>query len=54
MELISPREKDVLRRLAEKKAAIAALPIQAVKRDLWTRMNDLEVVKPMLWMNERH
>jgi len=53
MELISPREKDVLRRLAEKKAAIAALPIQAVKRDLWTRMNDLEVVKPMLWMNER-
>ena len=49
----SQREKDVLRRLAEKKAEIAALPVHARKREMWTRMNRLEVAKPMLWMNER-
>ena len=47
------REKDVLGKLAEKKADIAALPIHAQKRDMWTRMNRLEPTKPMLWMNER-
>jgi len=50
---LGPREKDVLRKLAEKKAEIAALPIHARKRRMWTRMNRLEVTKPMLWMNER-
>jgi hypothetical protein len=49
----SPHEKDTLRRLAEKKAEIAALPIHARKREMWTKMNRLEVTKPMLWMNER-
>lgn len=49
----SPREKNVLRKLAEKKAEIAALPVHAQKREMWTRMNRLEVTKPMLWMNER-
>lgn len=49
----SPREKDTLSRLAEKKAQIAALPIHARKREMWTKMNRLEVTKPMLWMNER-
>ncbi|MHC4353837.1 MAG: hypothetical protein ACYS0H_14095, partial [Planctomycetota bacterium] len=48
-----PHEKDTLRRLAEKKAEIAALPIHARKREMWTKMNRLEVTKPMLWMNER-
>ncbi|MHC4116829.1 MAG: hypothetical protein ACYSWO_04910 [Planctomycetota bacterium] len=49
----NPHEKETLRRLAERKAEIAALPIQAAKRDMWTRMNRLEITKPMLWMNER-
>ncbi len=44
----SQREKDVLRKLAEKKAEIAALPIHGRKRDMWTKMNRLEVTKPML------
>lgn len=47
------QEKEVLRRLATRKAEIASLPIQTQKRDLWRRMNQLEMVKPMLWMNER-
>lgn len=49
----SLNEKNVLRQLAIRKAEIAALPVHAQKRDMWTRMNDLEVTKPMLWMNER-
>lgn len=32
---------------------IAALPIQQEKRELWTRLNGLNAVKPLLWMNER-
>lgn len=47
------RDKEVLRRLAEKKAEIAALPIHAHKREMWAKLNRLEVTKPMLWMNER-
>lgn len=47
------KEKEVLRRLATKKAEIAALPIHAKKRQMWIKMNRLEVTKPMLWMNER-
>lgn len=49
----SREDTEVLQRLAARKAEIAALPIHARKRDMWTRMNRLEVVKPMLWMNER-
>lgn len=51
--MINGKERDVLRQLTEKKAEIAALPVHTRKRDMWTRMNDLEVTKPMLWMNER-
>ncbi len=50
---LGPRDKDVLQKLAESKAEIAALPVHARKREMWTRMNRLEVSKPMLWMNER-
>ena len=49
----SRKDTEVLRSLAAEKAEIAALPIHARKRDMWTRMNRLELVKPMLWMNER-
>ena len=49
----SQHDKDVLRQLAARKAEIASLPVHAKKRDLWIRMNKLEVTKPMLWMNER-
>ncbi len=51
--MINRKEKEVLRQLAEKKAEIAALPVHARKREMWIRMNGLEVTKPMLWMNER-
>ena len=49
---LGPRDTDVLRRLAAELAEIAALPIHAEKAKLWQRLNDLESVRPMVWINE--
>jgi hypothetical protein len=49
---ISSHDKDVLRRLAAEQATIAALPIHKEKAELWRRLNDLESVRPMVWINE--
>ena len=45
-------DRDVLRRLAGELAAIAALPVHAAKARLWQQLNDLESVRPMVWINE--
>jgi len=47
------KDKEVLRRLASRKAEISLMPIHEHKRNMWTSMNRLEITKPMLWMNER-
>ena len=49
---ISDRDKTVMRRLADEWAKIAALPVHAEKTDMWRRLNGLEKVKPMVWINE--
>jgi len=49
---LTPREKEVLRGLAGELAAIAALPIHKEKAELWRRLNDLQSVRPMVWINE--
>lgn len=49
---LSARDIDVLRRLAEEVAGIAALPVHQEKACLWTRLNDLKSVRPMVWINE--
>ncbi len=43
---------DVLRRLAEQQAEIAMLPVHQEKAELWRRLNDLEPVRPLVWINE--
>ena len=45
-------EKDTLRKLGAELAAIAALPVHAEKAELWRRLNDLQSVRPMVWINE--
>ena len=50
--IISPRDRDVLRRLVEEQARAAALPVQREVAELWRRLNDLEPVRPMVWINE--
>ncbi|MBN1402460.1 MAG: hypothetical protein JXA74_16590, partial [Anaerolineae bacterium] len=52
MQPIPTRDRDVLRRLADERAQIAALPVQAQRADMWRRLNRLERVKPLIWVNE--
>ncbi len=45
-------DTDILRRLAAELAEIAALPVHKEKARLWQKLNDLESVRPMVWINE--
>ena len=49
---ISAHDKDILRKLAEQKAEIAALSVHDEKAELWRRVNQLDPVRPVLWINE--
>jgi len=49
---IPQKDKDILHQLGEKLADIAALSIQKEKAEMWTKLNDLKPVKPMIWINE--
>ena len=50
--VLAPDEKEVLRGLGREIAAISADPINAERAALWTRLNDLEQQRPMVWINE--
>ena len=52
MAEVSDNDRTVLRRLAEQVASIASLPVHREKAELWRRVNDLEPVRPMVWINE--
>jgi hypothetical protein len=45
-------DKCILRELARKVAEIASLPVHEEKRKMWCRLNRLQDVKPMIWINE--
>lgn len=49
---ILPHDVDILRKLAEAQAKVAALPVHQVKIELWRRMNEKDPVRPMVWINE--
>jgi hypothetical protein len=46
---LSPRETEVLRRLAGKVAELAARPQEEEKKALWYRLNDLEETRPLVF-----
>jgi len=46
---VSPGDRDVLRSLAERVAALAARPSEAAKRQLWTDHNDLIRTRPLVF-----
>jgi hypothetical protein len=50
--VIGERDREVLRALASDLAEIAALPAHAEKAQLWTKLNDLDSDRPMVWINE--
>jgi hypothetical protein len=45
----SPYERKTLRELAGRVAELAARPIEQAKRQLWTKHNDLEEVRPLVF-----
>lgn len=47
--VFDPAERDVLRRLAERVAGLAAQPREAEKRELWRRHNRLEPTRPLIF-----
>ncbi|MHC4563593.1 MAG: hypothetical protein ACYS8X_12585 [Planctomycetota bacterium] len=49
---VSDHDRDVLRRLAGELAEVAALAVHKEKAEMWTRLNDLKPVRPMVWINE--
>ncbi len=48
----SAQDIDVLQRLGENLAKIAALPVQKEKAELWRRVNNLEPIRPLVWITE--
>lgn len=50
--VVSAADSKVLRELAKKLAEIAAQPVNARRKEMWTGLNDLQDVKPMVWLNE--
>lgn len=50
--MITEDDKSIVRKLAEEVAEIAALPIHKKTIEMWKRLNRLQPVKPMIWINE--
>lgn len=49
---VCDHDRDILRRLAERKVRIASLPVHACTADEWARNNGLRRGKPMVWIDE--
>jgi hypothetical protein len=48
----SEHDRRLIRDLACQVAEIAALPVQAAKCAMWVKLNRLEPVRPMVWIND--
>jgi hypothetical protein len=49
---LSHNERSVLRQLVFQQAEVASLPVHKEKAELWRRLNQLESVRPLVWINE--
>ncbi len=50
--VLADGDRDVLKRLAATHAEIAATPVHVEKAQLWQRLNGLDQVRPVVWINE--
>lgn len=50
--VLSRQDKEILRELGWNIARIASLPVHKEKALLWRKLNDLDSVRPMVWINE--
>ena len=48
----SKNDRKIIGELARQMMEIASLPVQDEKRAMWTKLNRLEEVRPMVWINE--
>ena len=49
---VPEHDRHVLRELGKRKAEIAALPVQQERKKLWAKLNQLDSVRPMVWLFE--
>jgi len=49
---ISKEDREIIKKLAYRKAEIAAKSIQQEKISLWKKLNTLKQVRPLIWINE--
>lgn len=49
---LSAHDIDILRCLGESQAKIAALPVQKEKSELWHKLNNIEPIRPLVWITE--
>lgn len=50
--VLKPFEQEVLKALAEEWTRAAADPVNEERARLWTRLNDMDSERPMVWINE--
>lgn len=50
--ILDKKDMEILRRLGAEIAEIASLPVHKEKAELWTKLNDLNSSRPMVWINE--
>jgi hypothetical protein len=52
VEPVTKQDKKTLRELANKIAEIASLPVHEEKKQMWKKLNSLNPVRPLIWMDE--
>ena len=52
VEPVTTRDKKTLRKLANRIAEIAFLPVQEEKKQMWKKLNSLNPVRPLVWLEE--
>ena len=50
--MLNTNERSILRQLASEYADIAALPVHAQKREMWLKLNSLNMDRPMLLIDQ--
>ena len=50
--MVPEQDRQILRELAQRKSEIGSLPVQQERIQLWTQLNDLHSVRPMVWLFE--
>jgi hypothetical protein len=50
--VVTKQDKQILQDLGKRIAEVGTLPIQQQRIEMWSQLNQLNIVKPMIWINE--